>query len=166
MLSCHHSYCKDCINHLPVELDNGRHVVKCPSCRHPTQLSEREAADLPTTFHINGCLEIDQLLKTQIADNEDRCAQDKAVQFPLCKAQQQTQGYLLRILWKVYLFQVQHWVPSWSLVWLCWTLIYQSQATDPSLSPTSEQADHRGETNTRSFWHLREREMREQGEAV
>ena len=88
MLSCHHSYCKDCINHLPVELDNGRHVVKCPSCRHPTQLSEREAADLPTTFHINGCLEIDQLLKTQITDNEDRCAQDKAVQFPLCKAQQ------------------------------------------------------------------------------
>ena len=78
-LPCLHSYCKDCINRLPVELDNdGRHIVQCPSCRHPTQLSERGAAALPTAFHINNLLEIDQLLKkTRIADNENGCVQDE-----------------------------------------------------------------------------------------
>ena len=51
-LPCNHSYCKDCINRLPVEPDNdGRHIVRCPICRHPTQLSEGGAAALPTLCH-------------------------------------------------------------------------------------------------------------------
>ena len=62
-LPCVHSYCRDCIDHLPVELDNGRHLVRCPSCRKATQLSERGAAALPVNFHINNLLDIDELLK-------------------------------------------------------------------------------------------------------
>ena len=62
-LPCLHSFCKDCIGHLPVEQDEGRHLMRCPSCRSPTQLSERGAAALPTAFHINNLLEIHQLLK-------------------------------------------------------------------------------------------------------
>ena len=28
VLPCAHCYCKDCIDHLPVELENGRYVVR------------------------------------------------------------------------------------------------------------------------------------------
>ena len=62
-LPCIHSFCKKCLDHLPVELINGRHFVKCPSCRKATQLSERGAAALPVAFHINNLLDIDELLK-------------------------------------------------------------------------------------------------------
>ena len=62
-LPCLHSYCKDCIGLLPVELDRGRHLVRCPSCRVLAQLSEKGAAALPTAFLINSLLEIHQLLK-------------------------------------------------------------------------------------------------------
>ena len=62
-LPCAHSYCKDCINRLPVELDNGRHLVRCPSCRQATQLGEKGAAALPTAFFINSLVEIEETLK-------------------------------------------------------------------------------------------------------
>ena len=62
-LQCLHSYCKGCIGLLPVELDRGRHLVRCPSCRVLAQLSEKGAAALPTAFLINSLLEIHQLLK-------------------------------------------------------------------------------------------------------
>ena len=63
VLPCAHCYCKDCIDHLPVELENGRYVVRCPTCRQPSELRERGASSLPVAFHINNLLEIDQLLK-------------------------------------------------------------------------------------------------------
>ena len=73
LLPCVHSYCRDCIDHLPVELDNGRHVVRCPSCRKATRLSERGAAALPVNFHINNLLDIDELLKkTSLTNGELR----------------------------------------------------------------------------------------------
>ena len=62
-LSCHHSYCKNCIDRLPVELDNGRQLVRCPKCRHSSQLSEKGASALPAAFHINNLLEIEDVLK-------------------------------------------------------------------------------------------------------
>ena len=69
-LPCAHSYCKDCINDLPVELGrfNGGHaprVVKCPFCRQPAQLGDRGASSFPVAFFINNLLDIemDGLLK-------------------------------------------------------------------------------------------------------
>ena len=83
--------------------------MECPSCRHPTQLSERGVAALPTAFHINNLLEIDQLLKkTHTADNEDGCFQDEheeIQQSPLCHTHDKQ-----RHMWGAHLFQVQHWV--------------------------------------------------------
>ena len=65
MLPCAHSYCKDCIDCLPVELEKGRHAVKCPTCRKPTLLEEGASA-LPIAFYINNMMEIhsDGLQKT------------------------------------------------------------------------------------------------------
>ena len=65
-LPCAHIYCKDCINHLPVELDNGGQVVKCPSCRQPTQLGDKGASSFPVAFYINSLLEMDELLKKPV----------------------------------------------------------------------------------------------------
>ena len=65
-LPCHHSYCKDCINHLPVELGNGGQVVKCPSCRQPNQLGDKGASSFPVAFYINNLLEMDELLKKSV----------------------------------------------------------------------------------------------------
>ena len=65
-LPCLHSYCKDCINHLPVEQGNGGQVVKCPSCRQPTQLGDKGASCFPVAFYINNLLEMDELLKKPV----------------------------------------------------------------------------------------------------
>ena len=56
--------------------------MKCPSCRHPAQLNERGAADLPTAFHINNLLEIDQLLKKTQNNNADPAAESKGDPVP------------------------------------------------------------------------------------
>ena len=66
MLPCQHTYCKDCIFHLPVELENGIHIVKCPSCRESIQLGDQGASDLPAAFQINQFLEIDELLRKNV----------------------------------------------------------------------------------------------------
>ena len=70
-LPCHHSFCKNCISRLPVELDNERQVVKCPICRNPTHLGENGVDALPTAFHINNLLDIDQLLLRTIPASEN-----------------------------------------------------------------------------------------------
>ena len=66
MLPCQHTYCKDCISHLPVELEKGIHTVKCPSCRDSIQLSDQGASVLPVAFQINQLLEIDELLRKNV----------------------------------------------------------------------------------------------------
>ena len=77
MLPCAHSYCKDCIDRLPVELENGRHVVKCPTCRKPTLLEDEGTSALPIAFYINNMMEIhsDELQKSAsahlVAKSED-----------------------------------------------------------------------------------------------
>ena len=62
-LPCLHSYCTNCISQLPIELDNGQHMVRCPLCQRTTQLSDKGAAGFPIAFHINNLLEIDEHLR-------------------------------------------------------------------------------------------------------
>ena len=62
-LTCHHSFCNDCISLVPQEREQGRLVVKCPCCRESTQLSEKGPSTLPVAFYINNLLEIDETLK-------------------------------------------------------------------------------------------------------
>ena len=76
-LPCSHSYCKDCIDRLPVELDNGRQVVKCLSCRKATRLSDRGAGALPVAFHINSLLDIDELLQNTSSDGDQHSGQQQ-----------------------------------------------------------------------------------------
>ena len=65
-LPCHHSFCKNCIDPLPVQLDNGRPFIKCPMCQTLTHLSEDRA--FPPAFHVNTLLEIDELLRKSPAN--------------------------------------------------------------------------------------------------
>ena len=58
LLGCNHALCKDCIDHLPVDVDKGHHIVKCPTCRKPTTLPQDDAANLPPAFHINTLIEV------------------------------------------------------------------------------------------------------------
>ena len=55
VLPCAHCFCKDCIDHLPVELENGRYVVRCPTCRQPSEMRERGAAGLPVPSTSTTC---------------------------------------------------------------------------------------------------------------
>ena len=58
-LPCHHSFCKDCIDRLPVELTNGRHEIKCPLCKSSIPVPDDV---FPPAFHINNLMEIAELL--------------------------------------------------------------------------------------------------------
>ena len=58
-LPCHHSFCKDCIS----RLDQGQQNVRCPTCRHPTQLGKKGVSTLPAAFQINNMLELEETLK-------------------------------------------------------------------------------------------------------
>ena len=58
-LSCHHVYCTDCISRLETQ----QHVVRCPTCRQPTRLGEKGASTLPTSFHVNNLLDLEETLK-------------------------------------------------------------------------------------------------------
>ena len=81
VLTCHHSFCKDCIGLIPQEREQGKFVVKCPCCREPTQLSEQGASTLPVAFHINNLLEIDEGLKKTPA--RGHLASDKIYKCPM-----------------------------------------------------------------------------------
>ena len=74
MLPCAHHYCKDCIDRLPVELENERHVVKCPVCRKPTLLEDEGASALPIAFYIKNMMEIhsDELQKADAKTDQGR----------------------------------------------------------------------------------------------
>ena len=80
-LPCLHSFCKGCIDVLPDKLEGGKHVVECPVCRQPTQLSDRGASAFPTAFHINNLLEIDELLRaTPAGEPPQECPAHKRPQ--------------------------------------------------------------------------------------
>ena len=60
LLLCNHTFCKECIEHLPVALEGGDHLVKCPTCRKSTKLPRHDATNLPPAFHINMLIELHQ----------------------------------------------------------------------------------------------------------
>ena len=58
LLACSHALCSKCIDHLPVDIDEGRYIVKCPTCRKLTTLPQKSATNLPPAFHINTLIEL------------------------------------------------------------------------------------------------------------
>ncbi len=58
ILSCHHSFCRECLNLVPQEREEGRCLINCPVCRLPTQLTAVGISGLSHSFFIHNLLEI------------------------------------------------------------------------------------------------------------
>ena len=86
-LPCLHSFCLKCIQQLPADLEKGKHVISCPSCRKTVQVPDKGPADLPTAFVINSFIEIqEQLKKVVVKDKQiscDNCSEGNATSY--CK---------------------------------------------------------------------------------
>ena len=73
-LVCNHAFCKKCIDHL----DEGNHIVKCPTCRKQTILPQSDAANLPPAFYINTLIDLYQATKKGTIPVADSPAGDEA----------------------------------------------------------------------------------------
>ena len=86
-LPCLHSFCLKCIQLLPVDLEKGKHVINCPTCRKTAQVPDKGPADLPTAFVINSLVEIQEHLKKLSAKGKqiscDNCSKGDATSY--CK---------------------------------------------------------------------------------
>ena len=86
-LPCLHSFCLKCIQQLPVDLEKGKHVISCPTCRKTAQVPDKGPADLPTAFVINSLVEIQEQLKKVSVDSKqiscDNCSEGDATSY--CK---------------------------------------------------------------------------------
>ena len=63
VLSCNHAFCKECIDRLLVDVEEGNHIVKCPTCRKQITLPQHDTANLPPAFHINTLIELYQVTR-------------------------------------------------------------------------------------------------------
>ena len=86
-LPCLHSFCLKCIRQLPVDLEKGKHVISCPTCRKTAQVPKKGPADLPTAFVINSLVEIQEQLKKVSVEGKqiscDNCYEGDATSY--CK---------------------------------------------------------------------------------
>ena len=63
-LPCLHSFCQHCLEGLPVNPQENKYYIKCPTCRTSTELPEPTGpAAFPVAFHINNLKEINSLMK-------------------------------------------------------------------------------------------------------
>ena len=72
-LPCLHSFCHQCLEGLPLELQGEKFVLTCPTCRSLTELPEKGASAFPTAFHINNLAEIHGLLKKVSGKKQVEC---------------------------------------------------------------------------------------------
>ena len=86
-LLCLHSFCHQCLEGLPLELQEENYcILSCPICRIPTELPEADVGRLPIAFLINNLTEIHNLLKKVSGDQHvscDNCKKRDA--FSYCK---------------------------------------------------------------------------------
>ncbi len=72
ILPCHHSFCKECLTLVPLELNNENYTLRCPTCREQTQLPGKDATTFPASFLINSLLEV-QHKKEKISEKSNIC---------------------------------------------------------------------------------------------
>ena len=68
-LHCLHSFCHQCLEGLPLDLQGKKLFLSCPTCRTPTELPESGVAGFPIAFFINNLTEVHSLLK-KISDDQ------------------------------------------------------------------------------------------------
>uniref|UniRef100_A0A1X7UUL3 RING-type domain-containing protein n=1 Tax=Amphimedon queenslandica TaxID=400682 RepID=A0A1X7UUL3_AMPQE len=62
-LPCLHSFCKHCLEGLPLDKKNETFYLSCPTCRHRTELPEEGAGAFPVAFTLNNLKEMHSLMK-------------------------------------------------------------------------------------------------------
>ena len=72
-LLCLHSFCHQCLEGLPLELQEKKHILSCPICRIPTELPEAGVAGFPIAFLINNLTEVYSILKKVSGDQHVSC---------------------------------------------------------------------------------------------
>ena len=63
ILPCHHSFCQDCLERLPLDKKNETYYLSCPTCRHRTKLPEEGAGAFPAAFTLNNFKEMYSTMK-------------------------------------------------------------------------------------------------------
>ena len=72
-LLCLHSFCHQCLEGLPLDLQGQKLFLSCPTCRTPTELPEAGVAGFPIAFFINNLTEVHSLLKKVSGDQHVSC---------------------------------------------------------------------------------------------
>ena len=62
ILPCHHSFCQDCLEGLPLDKKNETCYLSCPTCRHCTELPEEGVGAFPVAFTLNNLKEMHTLM--------------------------------------------------------------------------------------------------------
>lgn len=70
ILTCTHAFCKDCIDHLPMDPMDGGYRIQCPTCREPTTLPRNgSASSLRPAFLVNTLIELYHSMKTHVPES-------------------------------------------------------------------------------------------------
>ena len=72
-LLCLHSFCHQCLEGLPLDLQGKKLFLSCPTCRTSTELPEPGVAGFPKAFFINNLTEVHSLLKKVSGDQHVSC---------------------------------------------------------------------------------------------
>ena len=85
-LPCLHSFCLQCIEQLPLNLEKGRDVISCPTYHKTIQLPLNGPHNFPTSFLIQSLQETQQILSKVSEDKQiscDNCEQSDVTRY--CK---------------------------------------------------------------------------------
>ena len=72
-LLCLHSFCHQCLEGLPLDVEGKKRFISCPTCRTSTELPEAGVAGFPIAFFVNNLTEVHSLLKTVSGDQHVSC---------------------------------------------------------------------------------------------
>ena len=73
-LPCLHSYCHDCLDSFPVDVQgDDKHLISCPVCRQTAQLPDKGVSSFQTAFLINSFLELHELLQKISGSQQTNC---------------------------------------------------------------------------------------------
>ena len=73
-LPCLHSFCQQCLEGLSLNIQENKHYISCPTCRHRTHLPELlGAAGYLSAFRINNLIDVYNLMTKASGHQEVTC---------------------------------------------------------------------------------------------